>query len=352
MVKNTLSYLADREGVEVIEVTVDLPTDEAQILYLVEDALRRENGTIKLVLIDHISSTPAIIFPVKELVALSRSYGAVTLVDGAHALGQVPVNLNELDPDFYTSNGHKWLCTSKSAAFLYVKKEYQDLIHPTVISNQQYGAKTSFQARFEYTGTRDYSPFLSFSSALRFRELSGGDEHVMTYNNDLCLKAANMMSEAWNTTRPVPDHMTASTINVRIPCNTRDPACYTWNEVGFYLWLFLKNIWALGFQDANGVWYLRLSCQIYNQMSDYEELKEAIDELNTLSLVLSPTFPMLSKVTTFFEGRDSHLSQQPERALFSPYPSMISSVSSVALRGLSQLLYFTKVGISVGSSIY
>jgi len=157
----------------------------------------------------------------------------------------------------------------------------------------------------------------------------------MSYNNNLCLDAAKKMSDSWNTTRPVPDHMTASTINVRIPCNTLDPECYTWNDVEFYLWLFTKNIWAMGFKDNNGVRYLRLSCQIYNEESDYDYLKEAIDELGVLSLtghfILTPVKPVLRFFASFFDLK----SLESDSALFSAYPSYYSPLIRFGLYLLS-----------------
>jgi selenocysteine lyase/cysteine desulfurase len=336
MVKNTLSYLAEKEGLEIVEQVIDLPTNADDILRKVEMILREHNGTIKLAILDHIASTPAIILPIKELVNLTRSYGALSLVDGAHALGQVKIDLPDIDPDFYTSNGHKWLCTAKSAAFLYVHKNQQKQIYPNVISSLS-GADTDFQTRFEYTGTRDYTAYLSFLSALEFRN-NIGDDVVMSYNKDLCLSAAKMMSDAWNTTRPVPDEMTASTINVRLPCNTRDQKCYTWDDTAFYIWLFIKDIWALTFVDAHGVRYLRLSCQIYNEMADYEALKQAMDEFATLTLLLSPLSPVVTYVSSWFSNSTVY---QSETALFSPYPGLLTPLKSLVLYLLSYFLYFS-----------
>jgi len=188
MVKNTLSYLSVREDFEIVEVVIDLPTSVDEILRRTEEKFQEHAGQIKLAILDHISSSPAIILPIKQLVNMTQNYGSLAFVDGAHALGQVPINIKDINPDFYTSNGHKWLLTSKSAAFLYVKTDHHSLIHPTVISNQ-FGKEFDIQTRFEYTGTRDYSAFLSFLPALELRRQMT-DEKVMEYNNNLCLEAA------------------------------------------------------------------------------------------------------------------------------------------------------------------
>jgi len=344
MVKNTLSYLSSREDFEIVEVVIDLPTTDYEIIRKTEEKFKEYEGQIKLAILDHISSSPAMILPIKQLVNLTHHYGSLAFVDGAHALGQVPININDLNPDFYTSNGHKWLLTSKAAAFLYVKSEHHSLIHPTVISNQ-YGNELDIQTRFEYTGTRDYSAFLSFSSALELRRQLT-DKRVMEYNNKLCLEAANKMSEAWNTTRPIPDHMTASMINVRIPCNVLDAECYSWDDIEFYLWLFTKNIWVMGFKDRNGVRYLRLSCQIYNELSDYDYLKEAIDELGTISLtghfLLTPVKPVLRYIGKFVNFSEYGDSESP---LFSSQPSIFTPFLTVGLYLLSYYISFLRIFI-------
>eukprot|EP01126_Amoeba_proteus_P046177 TRINITY_DN5204_c0_g1_i3.p1 TRINITY_DN5204_c0_g1~~TRINITY_DN5204_c0_g1_i3.p1 ORF type:complete len:360 (+),score=62.89 TRINITY_DN5204_c0_g1_i3:317-1396(+) len=281
MVQHTVSYIATEGNFQVVDVFVDFPTDAETILSEVEAEFERQGpGSISVAVFSHISSMPAIILPIKELILLAHSYGAKVVVDGAHAVGQVPLNLTDLTPDFYTSNAHKWLCSPKSAAFLYVKREYHNLIHPTVISNQ-YGDGWDMIHEFEYVGTRDYSPYLTLIEALEWRK-NITDDAIFTYNNNLCLTAGHFMAKAWNTTLPIPDSMTASLVNVQIPCNSlSDPTkCYTWLEPEIYLWLFSKNIWALVFPDTHGKYYVRLSCQIYNELDDYVRVMKAIDEFN------------------------------------------------------------------------
>eukprot|EP01127_Copromyxa_protea_P011170 TRINITY_DN2794_c0_g1_i2.p1 TRINITY_DN2794_c0_g1~~TRINITY_DN2794_c0_g1_i2.p1 ORF type:complete len:435 (-),score=81.64 TRINITY_DN2794_c0_g1_i2:75-1379(-) len=281
MVQHTMSYIAEMGKLEIVDVVVDIPTDEATILKKVREAFEEhgQNG-IAFAVFDHIVSMPCAILPIKELIEIAHSYGALTIVDGAHAVGQVPLNLTDINPDFYTSNGHKWLCSPKGSAFLYIKSDHHKIIHPTVISNQ-YGNGWDLVHQFEYTGTRDYSAFLSLKEALQFRK-NLTDSVVWKYNNNLCLEAGKMMSAAWNTTRPLPDSMTASMINVRIPCNTKDRSkgCYTWSEPEMYLWMFGKNVWSLVFPDQSGYLYVRLSCQIYNDMDDYVKLMKVIEEFN------------------------------------------------------------------------
>jgi len=182
----------------------------------------------------------------------------------------------------------------------------------------------------------------------------------MSYNNNMCLQAAKKLSDEWKTTRPVPDTMTASTINVRIPCNTDEPSCYTWNDVEFYLWLFVNNIWAMGFKDNKGVWYLRLSCQIYNEASDYERLKRAIDELGVLSksmhFVLSPVKPVIRMIAASLWSKPSPSScwseSDSETELFASYPTVLSWLLSLAVYLLSYVISILSFIIHVGKCIF
>ena len=141
----------------------------------------------KLIFASHITSTTALIFPVAELCALARTAGIATLIDGAHAPGQVPVDLQALGADFYTGNCHKWMCAPKGAAFLHVRPELQEQIQSTVVSwgyvaqaldGQSTGGHTGFDAytgrstlerRLQWQGTRDLAAYLTVPAAIQFQ---------------------------------------------------------------------------------------------------------------------------------------------------------------------------------------
>ena len=210
------------------------------------------------------------------------------MIDGAHALGQVPINLTDLDPDYYYSNAHKWLLSPKGAAFLYVSKRLQNATHPLVISAAYSPAGDRFQEEFAWTGTKDYSAYLSIIAALRFRRQLT-DERAMGYNNGLCHQAADYLTGVWSTDLPVPLSMSASLVNVRIPCNVADAACYSWDiqaltETLLQRYRMYVVIFEISDSDSPAR-YVRISCQIYNQMSNYQTLAQAIiDETSPLSL--------------------------------------------------------------------
>ena len=105
------------------------------------------------------------------------------MIDGAHGPGMVPLNLRELDADYYTANHHKWLCAPKASGFLYVRPDFQHEVHPTIIShayNRPRPGRSQFVAEFDWMGTHDPTPLLSLPAAIEFLDTSaeGGTRRV------------------------------------------------------------------------------------------------------------------------------------------------------------------------------
>ena len=149
MVKNTLTYCEETFGEQVIVANVSFAhgAATAQAVLDAVGAALAANPDVKLLSVSHITSTPALLLPLAELVQLAHAHGALILVDGAHALGQVPLDLQSLGADFYVGNGHKWLYSPKGSAFLWVAPAHQHLVFPTTISQEGVGA-SRFQLDF------------------------------------------------------------------------------------------------------------------------------------------------------------------------------------------------------------
>jgi isopenicillin-N epimerase len=128
----------------------------------------------KVIFLSHITSPTALHLPVEEICRRARKAGILTFIDGAHAPGQISINLTLLDPDFYTGNCHKWMLAPKGSAFLYTRPELQPILQPLVIS-WGWGEDSPFQTGSKYldnlqwSGTDDYSAYLSVPAAIQFQ---------------------------------------------------------------------------------------------------------------------------------------------------------------------------------------
>lgn len=167
----TWEFLHRKQGFTVNRVPIPAPVTSPEDI--VERIASQFNDRTKVLFISHITSPTALIFPIEELCRRARERGILTVVDGAHAVGQIPLNLDEIGADFYTSNLHKWLCAPKGSAFLYARPEVQELLSPLVVSwgwEPDPPAKSMFIEHHEYQGTREVAPFLATEAAIAFRE--------------------------------------------------------------------------------------------------------------------------------------------------------------------------------------
>lgn len=162
---------------------------------------------------------PACVMPIEDLISLCQDHGRTlnyhchTLVDGAHAVGNIPISMKKINPDYYTSNCHKWLCTSKGAAFLYAKREHQQCLIPAVTSH---GHEKGFLNDFGWAGTTDVSSFLSIVPAVRFFT-SLGLTRLLNRNRQLAHKAAVYLAAEWQTSLVIPEAHTCALSNIWLP---------------------------------------------------------------------------------------------------------------------------------------
>lgn len=126
----------------------------------------------KIIFLSQITSSTGLIFPTKEICRRARMAGIMTIIDGAHVPGHIPLNIRDMNPDVYTGACHKWLSAPKGSTFLYVKKELQNKIDPLIVSwgKDVDPSRVSFIHENQYQGTRDPSAFLTVPSAIKFQQ--------------------------------------------------------------------------------------------------------------------------------------------------------------------------------------
>lgn len=266
-VKNIARYEAARAGAKVIEVTFPFPVEDNG--ESIVDAFKAGlSPHTRLALLDHITSATAVVMPVERLIAAAHDAGALVLVDGAHAPGQVDLDLAVLGADFYTGNCHKWLSAPKGAAFLWAKRTHQPWIHPPVVSH---GLGKGFIAEFDWTGTKDPSSYLAVPAALAFRQ-TFSDSRIKARNRALADEAGCYLAESWKTRLGSSASLAGSMRMVELPVKTGAAP-----DLRLKLWQDHRIDVPVN-TLADGIW-VRISAQLYNEMDDYRRLAAAIRNL-------------------------------------------------------------------------
>lgn len=165
----TWKFLCAKRGARYTRRPVPVPiTSAAQVVDAVWSGVTPRT---RVLFVSHITSPTAIIFPVAELIRRARAAGIVSVIDGAHAPGQIPLNLEELGADVHCGNVHKWALAPKGCAYLYVRRGLQPAIEPLVVSwgwESERPGPSRFVDEQEWQGTRDVAPYLAAPAALRY----------------------------------------------------------------------------------------------------------------------------------------------------------------------------------------
>jgi isopenicillin-N epimerase len=166
----TWRFLSSERGFRYVNQPVSMPLTTRE--QLIDELWQGVTPRTRVIFLSHITSPTAIRFPVEEICARARAAGILTVIDGAHAPGQIELDLPALGADFYGGNLHKWLCAPKGAGFLYARPEVQHLLKPLVVSwgyESEAPSGSQFVDYFEWWGTRDIAAFLSVPAAIEFQ---------------------------------------------------------------------------------------------------------------------------------------------------------------------------------------
>lgn len=296
MVKNTAKWLEQQEGIEIVQVPVKFPIAAKNATRAFTDPLLKVLQQLKetskiqrlrLAIIDHIASVPAVREPVSECAHMIKKFNSecFVLVDGAHAMGQVQnLNLHDLRPmDAYLSNGHKWLYSPKGSAFLWVNESVVTRLfpEPTVISSANTIGATSLSERYSYVSTRDYTATIAMSKALEFRNnVLGSDDAIYDYVHTLAMDAKAHLLTVWNATAIVPNSLEDFMINIELPKAIMSIAMGN----ALKAWLLDEhNIYMLALYDeGSDMFYTRLSSQVYLELSDFVRLGALVLDFTVL----------------------------------------------------------------------
>jgi isopenicillin-N epimerase len=292
---NALQAAAAQNGARVVIAELPLPVESPE--QVTGALLAAVTSRTRLALVSHVTSPTGLVLPIEPIVAGLQEQGVDVLVDGAHAPGMVPLDLDALGAAYYTGNHHKWLCAPKGSGFLHVRRDRQDGVRPLVIShgaNDPRSIRSRFRKEFDWTGTADPTAHLSVPAALDFMAglEPGGWPAVMAANRELALRGLESLRAVPGVVPVGPRSMIGSMAAVLLPAGGGLPA------PGFSpldddpLQMALREQYRI--EVPIGPWplawkplpdgeerrrLLRISAQRYNHPQQYDRLAAALAEL-------------------------------------------------------------------------
>ena len=277
--RNAAVVVAARAGARAVTARIPFPIESPnQVTSAIAEAATPRT---KLLVIDHVTSPTALIFPVEQIVSEMAARGVDTLVDGAHAPGMIPLDIEAIGAAYYTANAHKWMCAPKGAAFLHVRRDRQARILPTVIShgaNSPRSDRSRFRLLFDWTGTDDPTAHMSIPKAIETMDSAATDgwSALMQNNRLLALRARDVLADALRIAPPAPDGMLGAMAALPLwPASGAQPAKGStpleqrlWNDHRIEVPI---NVWPSWPRQL-----LRVSAQIYNSLDQYDLLAGAL----------------------------------------------------------------------------
>lgn len=264
-VRQSVARQMRERGIIVRAADIPLPMTDDGILAAYETAMREG---ARLVIIDHINSPLGCVWPVDQLIAMARAKGAMVLVDGAHGIGQVDLDISAMAPDWYVSNAHKWLFAPKGSAFLYAAPAVQAMTHPPVVSIWFSEAYTN---RFDYVGTNDPTAHLAMPEALAFTK-SLGIAATRAHRAKL-MAHADAMFNTLKSRPAVSSSMRAAMGTWLLP---KDAITVPEASRALMFWLREKHGVQAASHDHGDEIILRLSLQAYNGPEDIDRVGAAL----------------------------------------------------------------------------
>lgn len=284
-IRNLVNFLGTSRGVQVRVVTLDFPSMAPQDVVKVFEAeiiaAKKAGEKVKACVFDLVSSMPAFRLPFEDLVSLCRKYEVLSVIDGAHGVGMVDLNLSELAPDFLVLNLHKWFYVPAGCALMYVDPKWHSKVVSMPISwsyavdvFDSASAPLPLVDKFYYVGTKSFALLLCIPVAVAFRQKEcGGEDKIIDYCTQLARTTGDTIAKKWGTeVLDTENHdYTTTMVTVRLPAEALDdlePAMKMDHQLGAIEMDQFGTF--VPITKWNGHWYARFSCQVYNELSDFE----------------------------------------------------------------------------------
>ncbi|KAH6629536.1 pyridoxal phosphate-dependent transferase [Boeremia exigua] len=311
----TVQYITETTPAQSARVEYTYPVEDDWLVEAFKQKVRdvqRAGGRVKVAIFDTVVSMPGVRVPFEQLTAVCKELGVLSLVDAAHGVGHVELDVGRFDPDFLTSNCHKWLHVPRGCATLYVPVRNQhlirstlptswgfknlDLVPNTVDPKGAFGGTvdSEFVGNFEFVGTIDSSPYLCIPKALEWRKSIGGEKVIMEYCTKLAQNAGQLVAKALGT--DMLDNKTKTMSQccmsmVRLPVDAErvqqvsEKAGLDKAVAGKAVTTWLLETMCKDYNTFlqtlyyDGAWWARLSGQVYLELSDFESVVAPLKEL-------------------------------------------------------------------------
>lgn len=248
------------------DVKLPLTTNEA----FVEQFWAGVTPRTKVIYLSHITSPTALIFPVEEICRRAREAGIITVIDGAHAPGQIPLDMQAIGADFYTGNCHKWMCTPKGSGFLYVRPEFHAAIEPLIIS-WGWTDDATFVQRNQMQATRDPAAYLAVPAGIEYLEAHNWEE-VRARCHALGVELREQIADWSDQQQLAPESFFGQMFTAPLPpCDPQVVKERLYNE-------YHIEVPVMTFKDRQ---YVRVSFQGYTTREEGQKLLAALQEIIT-----------------------------------------------------------------------
>lgn len=308
----TVNYICETTPATSRMIEYTYPISDAELCSKFEEAIKEikaEGKNPRIAIYDTVVSQPGVRVPYQRLTELCRKHGVLSCIDGAHSVGGIPIDLTELDPDFYVSNCHKWLHVPRGCAVFYVPERNHHLMRSTLPTSHGFvplptadgsvinsplppSAKSEFVNSFEFVGTVDNSPTMCVPAAIEWRKKltwkgKQGEEAIHAYMAHIAREGGKIMADAFGTEVMENEEGTLTDCffsNVRLPLSFAEQA-QSDSAKAFKILFWMSEVLIneydtfLGFNFYAGAWWVRLSGQVYLTTEDFQWATETLTEV-------------------------------------------------------------------------
>lgn len=292
---NTVQFLQDYKGIDFVKVELEFPMLDLEVVAKFREVF--EKNKVKVALFDTVASMPGVRLPWEQLVLLCREFGVVSVVDGAHSIGLIPLDLDQAKPDFLCSNLHKWFSTPRNCAFIYVNPKYHRQIQTLPVSHGYVPPEKNISKELEndilfhkfwFHGSASYGPLCVVPAAIKFRnEVCGGEKKIQEYGEQLMRDAQAVVLEKWpkalileNAEGTLCTSMMSFFVPIEEYSEKFDPLdSESVNKLvdDCLLWMLTNRGCRVPLAGHAGKIVARFSAHLYNDLNDYVLACEALD---------------------------------------------------------------------------